>query len=67
MENKDNYFKALKEDNGQLNEIELGEKIGLDENETMRIIARLLVEHKIEYEANRACNYKVFKTMRKKK
>lgn len=61
MENKDRYYNVLKEDNGQLNEIDLGEKIGLNEDETREIIAQLLSEHKIEYEGNRACNYSVFK------
>lgn len=32
MKNKDSYYKALIENNGQLNEIDLGEKLGLNEN-----------------------------------
>ena len=59
MINKDRYFKALVKNNGQLNEIELGEKIGLNEDETREIIAQLLHEHKIEYEENRRCNYRL--------
>ncbi|MBP2616653.1 hypothetical protein [Chryseobacterium jejuense] len=58
MENKDRYYNALIENDGQLNEIELGEKFGLDENETREIIVQLLSEHRIEYKENRACNYK---------
>lgn len=66
MENKDRYFKALVENNGQLNEIELGENIGLDEEETREIIAQLLSEHKIEYVKNESCNYRLYKTTKRK-
>jgi len=66
MENKDRYFKALVQNNGQLNEIDLGEKIGLDEDETRKIIVRLLSEHKIEYAKNRSCNYRLNKTTKRK-
>ncbi|VFA41411.1 hypothetical protein [Chryseobacterium indologenes] len=57
MENKEKYYKALIDNEGQLNEIDLGEKIGLNENETNEIIAQLLSEYKIEYTENRGCNY----------
>ncbi|MCK0125093.1 hypothetical protein MWU76_11840 [Gelidibacter sp. F2691] len=57
MENKEKYYKVLIENNGQLNEIDLGEKIGLNEDETRAIIVQLLSEHKIEYVENRICNY----------
>jgi hypothetical protein len=67
MENKNRYFKALIENNGYLNEIDLGEKIGLNDNETREIIVQLLSEHKIEYLENRACNYSLSKTIRRKK
>ncbi|MEE9362247.1 MAG: hypothetical protein V3U92_06590 [Cellulophaga sp.] len=67
MENKEIYYKALIENNGQLNEIDLGEKIGLDENETREIIAQLLSEHKIEYEENRVCNYSLMKIQKRKR
>ena len=66
MENEDNYYKALKENNGQLNEIDLGEKIELDENETRNIIARLLSENKIEYAENRSCKYRLSNTIKRK-
>lgn len=49
MGNKDRYYNALIENDGQLNEIDLGEKFGLDENETREIIVQLLFKHKIEY------------------
>ena len=66
MENKDRYFKTLAKNNGQLNEIDLGEKIGLEEKETREIIAQLLSEHKIEYAENRSCNYRLYKTPKRK-
>jgi len=61
MTNKETYYKALIEDKGRLNEIDLGEKIGLDEEETRQIIVQLLSEYKIEYVENRACNYAIVK------
>ncbi|GLB52767.1 hypothetical protein NBRC110019_18070 [Neptunitalea chrysea] len=66
MGNKKRYYKALIEDNHQLNEIDLGEKLGLDENETREIIDLLLSEHKIEYVENRTCNYSLMKTSKRK-
>ena len=66
MENKEKYYKALIENDGQLNEIDLGEKMGLNEDETAEIIVRLLSEYKIEYEENRDCNYSTTKRVRKK-
>ena len=61
MENKERYYKALIKDEGKLNEIDLGEKIHLDEDETRVIISQLLSEHKIEYVENRVCNYRPLK------
>lgn len=61
MENKERYYKALIKNRGRLNEIDLGEKIYLDENETREIISQLLSEHRIEYIENRACNYRLSK------
>jgi len=61
MENKDRFYAVLKEDNGKLNEIDLGERIGLTEYKTMEIIAELLAEYKIEYERKRLCDYRVLK------
>ncbi|GAB3335597.1 hypothetical protein GCM10027429_18010 [Marivirga atlantica] len=61
MKNKNQYYIALKEDNGQLNEIDLGEKLGFNEEETRLIIMKLLSEHKIEYIENGTCNYSTMK------
>jgi len=65
MENKDRYYDLLRENNGQLNEHELGETIGLDQNETQAIIGQLLSEHRIAYVENKACNYSVLKKRRR--
>lgn len=67
MENKERYYKALIENKGKLNEIDLGEVIGLDEDETREIIVELLSEHKIEYAENRASHYRVMRTMKNKR
>lgn len=66
MEIKEVYCKALIENNGLLNEIDLGEKFGLDEDETREIIVQLLSEHKIEYVENRNCNYRPNKPTKRK-
>ncbi|WP_074406601.1 hypothetical protein [Aquimarina megaterium] len=66
MENKEKYYNALIENNGRLNEIDLGEKLGFDEKETREIIVRLLSEHKIEYLENGACDYSLIKTVKRK-
>ncbi|WP_324024748.1 hypothetical protein QSV08_16155 [Maribacter sp. BPC-D8] len=59
MKNKDRYYKALIENKNQLNEIDLGEKIQLDEDETREVITQLLSEHRIRYEENSICKYSV--------
>ncbi|WP_109852841.1 hypothetical protein [Aquimarina sp. AU58] len=66
MENKEKYYNALIENNGRLNEIDLGEKLGFDEKETREIIVRLLSEHKIEYLENGACDYSRMKIAKRK-
>ncbi len=66
MENKEKYYKALIENDGQLNEIDLGEKIGLNEDETNEIIVQLLSEYKIVYAENRSCNYSPMNRVKKK-
>ena len=66
MENKDRYYYALIENDGQLNEIDLGEQEGLMETETRQVISQLLSEHRIVYEENGACNYSPIKTYKKK-
>lgn len=57
MENKEKYYKELIENDGLLNEIDLGERMGLTEDETLEIITHLLSEYKIEYIRNKGCNY----------
>lgn len=64
MENKNRYYRALKENNNRWNEIDLGEHLGLDEDETRAIIAQLLSEHRIEYFENRDCCYRLIKNHR---
>lgn len=61
MENKERYYKALIDNKGRLNEIDLGEMIGIDEGETRQIIVQLLSEHKIENSEYQTCNYIVIK------
>ncbi|WP_024769104.1 hypothetical protein [Aquimarina macrocephali] len=65
--NKEQYYKALIADNGKLNEIDLGEKLGLDEKETREIIVLLLSEHKIEYLENGVCEYSCMKIVKRKR
>lgn len=67
MKNKEIYYKAFIENDGQLNEIDLGEKFGLNEDETREIIVQLLSEHKIEYIEDRSCNYRIKKSGKRKK
>jgi len=55
---KDRYYQMLLKNNGSCNEIELGEKMGLDEDETRRILAQLLAEYKIEHIENGYCEYR---------
>lgn len=59
MSNKEYLYRLLVEDDGQNNELELGEKLGLTPQETQEVIAQLLSEFKIEFLSNRNCNYKV--------
>lgn len=66
MEYKDQYFRALKASNGRINALELGEQMGLNEDETRAVLAQLLSEHKIEYVENSICNY-VPKRLQKRK
>ncbi len=67
MEIKEVYYKALIENDGQLNEIDHDEKIGLGEDKTREIIVQLLSEHKIEYVEYRSCNYRLNKLKKRKK
>lgn len=65
MTNKNRYFHVLAKNNGRLNEIILGERIGLSESETREIIVQLLSEYRIEYVENRFCNYGIIKKKRR--
>ncbi|MDR0229143.1 MAG: hypothetical protein LBI72_08790 [Flavobacteriaceae bacterium] len=58
MENKEKYFRALIENQGRLNESDLGQAIGLNDNETFEIIAQLLSEYRIEHINNNVCCYR---------
>ncbi|GGD03176.1 hypothetical protein [Hyunsoonleella pacifica] len=61
MNYKKRYLDTFIINDGLLNEIDLGATIGLNEDETMKIIAKLLQEHKIEYTMHKACNYCLMK------
>lgn len=64
MNYKEMYYQALVDNNDQFNEIDLGLKIGLNENETRAIITTLLSEYKIEYVENKVCDYVPIKKRR---
>ena len=67
MKNKQIYYNALVDNNGRINEIDLGEIIGLDEAEIREIIVQLMSEYKIEYVENRVCNYSIITKLKRKK
>jgi len=67
MNNKEIYFKAFIENNGKLNEIILGEVIGLNELETREILAQLIAEYKIEYTEYRMCSYSLITTKKRRR
>ena len=56
---KEKYLQALKINNGQLDEIALGEEIGLTEDEINQIIDQLVTEGKIEFQSFGLCSYRV--------
>jgi len=64
MENKKKFHLALVDNNGHLSEMELGELFGFDDEETRQLIAQLLSEHKIVYDEESFCNYRVVKGFR---
>lgn len=66
MENKKRYYLALRKNNGRLNEMDLGETLGFEDDVTRRIITQLMSEHKIEYHQNGNCNYRTMKGFRGK-
>jgi hypothetical protein len=55
---KQKYLTALKANNGQLDEIALGEKLGFTEVQTNQIIADLLTDNKIEFQSFGLCSYR---------
>ncbi|WP_298474748.1 hypothetical protein [uncultured Maribacter sp.] len=65
MKDKERYFKALKENNRSLNEIDLGELLGFNEDEIQNLLSMLLAEFKVEYSVNRNCNYSVVKSKKR--
>ena len=58
MDNNQKYLNALKANNGQLDEISLGESLGLSEEQTNQIIAELLADNKIEFQSFGLCSYR---------
>jgi len=56
---KDKYLAALKNNNGQLDEIALGETLGFTSDKTNQIIEELTNEGKIEFQSFGLCSYKV--------
>jgi hypothetical protein len=59
MNDKSKYYQAMKKSNGQLDDIDLGNLIGLDENGTRKIISTLLSEYKIEFKPNGLSDYRI--------
>ena len=55
---KQDYLNALEKNNDKLDEIALGENIGLNENETKELIDILIKENKIEFKSFGLCSYK---------
>jgi len=56
---KDKYLVALKNNNGLLDEIALGESLGFTADKTSQIIEELVNEDKIEFQSFGLCSYKV--------
>lgn len=61
MINKNQFFTAMVDNVGRLSESELGEHLGLTEDETQHIISRLLDEHKLVFSPDKACDYQPLK------
>jgi hypothetical protein len=59
MNQKETYYLALKKHKRKMDEISIGETLGLDEDSTMKIISQLLSEYKIEFISEGAANYRV--------
>ena len=56
---KEKYLTALKANNGQLDEIALGETIGFTEEKTNQLTDELVNEGKIEFQSFGLCSYRV--------
>jgi len=56
---KEKYLAELKANNGQLDEIALGETIGFTADKTNQIIDELVNEGKIEFHSFGLCSYRV--------
>ena len=65
MENKNTFYRLFKENDGRISEMELGNKMGLSEDETREILAELLSEYKIEYGENGSCEYRLIEKSKK--
>ena len=61
MKIKTLYFNALVQNKAQIDEISLGEMLGLDEIETRSVISELLHENRISYCPDNNCKYKPLK------
>jgi hypothetical protein len=61
MDMKNKFLQALTNDKGRHNELDLGECLGLNEQQTQKIISQLLDEYKIEFSVNGASEYRPFK------
>ncbi|MBM1106918.1 hypothetical protein JQC67_12270 [Aurantibacter crassamenti] len=66
MNNKEKYYLALKQNNGRLNEMDLGESLGFEDERTRQIIVELMEEYRIAYLQNGNCNYSLMKGVRGK-
>ena len=56
---KEKYLQSLNANNGQLDEIALGETIGFTEDKTNQLIDELVNEGKIEFQSFGLCSYRV--------
>jgi hypothetical protein len=59
MNDKEKYLQMMKINNGKLDEIALGETIGLNEETTRKILHQLLSEYRIAFEPFGHSNYRV--------
>ena len=59
MNDKEKYLLAMRANQGNLDDITLGESLGFDEDTTRRILSKLLLEFKIYFEPCGHCDYRV--------